>query len=594
MDIDINRVVFDHHWLFSKEDTICSVIRNLHSTQTLRAEESLVLLKSLINEKQHAQRADPSDTEQQTRIKANVADLVDDLEEKQSNYIRLGQLIDENWHRLRFLRHEQGFSSTTLTVQKTISTAQEMADLNLSNLSEHLQEFTRIPVYTLLETNPLTEERPKEEMQRLALINKCHIQMLIHFNDILVCKTKFRAIDANFSAVFGQIYNLQIHEIPQSVTVTFIEKAPRIDSRILAKVGLPLPDEDKITSADAPLESIQFASDLVIDRMFSAVGSGAQSPCIAGKLFCNVSWAQRGIRTSKAANIRGLFKLNQQHQQQHDAHFDLIPKAVRLCTDEEFESDLRLEVLKQRSERKLAKNRNTERVPLMSSEIDPQIMSKNQEKLDDQFDFTSGIEAHRITGSQYAAKIRRQLLDRFANEERIQSMSEIVREEPIPTIFSAFGALFAPMDTSRKLKPMRRVDAGQQFIPGIRYRIAVNIQSAVNLSERLNGGLHPLVEASFQRMRELEKDFKSIVDSLELNIYDQIVSKLYSDDREPNSLHEQLEKHLIGSARIPFSALLCNSKIDGYLRIQKPLFLSSYKFVCRFIYNLITAENLIS
>ncbi|VDM28541.1 unnamed protein product [Toxocara canis] len=128
LDIDINRVVFDHHWLFSKEDMICSVIRNLHTTQTIRANEALLILRELISEKRRAETSDPADINLQSSIETKIAELISDLEEKQNNYIRLGQLIEENWHRLRLTRLEQGFSSTTLTVQKSISTAEEIAD----------------------------------------------------------------------------------------------------------------------------------------------------------------------------------------------------------------------------------------------------------------------------------------------------------------------------------------------------------------------------------------------------------------------------------------------------------------------------------
>ncbi|KHN80655.1 Coiled-coil and C2 domain-containing protein 2A [Toxocara canis] len=407
LDIDINRVVFDHHWLFSKEDMICSVIRNLHTTQTIRANEALLILRELISEKRRAETSDPADINLQSSIETKIAELISDLEEKQNNYIRLGQLIEENWHRLRLTRLEQGFSSTTLTVQKSISTAEEIADSNLSNLSEHLQGFTRIPVYTLTDTNTISEEKPKEEIERLTFIPKCHIQMLIHFNDILVCKTKFRPLNSNFAAVFGQIYNLQIHEIPQSITITVIEKAPKVDARVLAKIGLPLPDGDKVTSTDTPLDIVEFGSDLIIDRMFTAVGCGGESPCISAKLFCNAYWSERGVRTNRDGNICAPF--NQRHekyQQKGVDRFELIPKVVRLCSDEEFDSDLRFEALRQRSERKLTKSKAMHRIGLISADIDPQILASDEQKINDQLRISTGIDAHRIAGNQYAAMIR--------------------------------------------------------------------------------------------------------------------------------------------------------------------------------------------
>uniref|UniRef100_A0A158R532 PHB domain-containing protein n=1 Tax=Syphacia muris TaxID=451379 RepID=A0A158R532_9BILA len=56
-----------------------------------------------------------------------------------------------------------------------------------------------------------------------------------------------------------------------------------------------------------------------------------------------------------------------------------------------------------------------------------------------------------------------------------------------------------------------------------------------------------------------------------------VITKLDSDDRESNTVHEQLEKHFLGSIQIPFSSLKVNDKIDGYLRIDTPIYLSSYR-----------------
>uniref|UniRef100_F1KQY7 Coiled-coil and C2 domain-containing protein 2A n=1 Tax=Ascaris suum TaxID=6253 RepID=F1KQY7_ASCSU len=598
LDIDINRVVFEHHWLFSKEDMICSVIHNLHATQTQRAKEALSFLREIIAEKQRIHRDDLATIHSQTAGDENIAELITALKEKQRDYIRLGQLIEENWHRLQLIRCEQGFSSSALTVQKSVTSSQDVVDMKLSSLSEHLQEFTRIPVYALSDNGGISEHRPREELDRVAFISKCHIQLLIHFNDILVCSTKFHPMDGNFVAFFGQIYNLQIHEPPQSITVTVIEKAPGLDARKLAKVGLPLPDEDRITRMNAPLEVVQFGSDLFVDRVFSAVGSGGQLPCISGKLFCNVTWAQRGLQTCNSGDSRGLFK-----QQQHKAdHFLLIPRIVHLCIDEEFDDDLRLEVLKQRSEHKLVNNKNTQRICLIADEIDPQILTSNEQKVGDRFRLNTSIDLHLIAGMKYAAMIRSQIRERLSSEQQTKSLYDVVQEEPIPTVCGALGAFVGPMDASRKLKPMRRAAIRQQVTSGIDYRIMINVQSAVNLPERIAGGLQPFVEFAFQGftamttavsgrnpnwqqsigmkingMEDVENDVELISDSLQLIVYDQMVTKLQSDDREPNAVHEQLGKHFIGRVHIPFLTIYCNARIDAYLRIETPLFSSLYK-----------------
>lgn len=64
-----------------------------------------------------------------------------------------------------------------------------------------------------------------------------------------------------------------------------------------------------------------------------------------------------------------------------------------------------------------------------------------------------------------------------------------------------------------------------------------------------------------------------------------MVTKLQSDDREPNAVHEQLGKHFIGRVHIPFLTIYCNARIDAYLRIETPLFSSLYKFIFSVLFN---------
>ncbi|VDL81270.1 unnamed protein product [Nippostrongylus brasiliensis] len=57
-----------------------------------------------------------------------------------------------------------------------------------------------------------------------------------------------------------------------------------------------------------------------------------------------------------------------------------------------------------------------------------------------------------------------------------------------------------------------------------------------------------------------------------------IVSSLDKDDRLVNVVHEQLVRRLIGWVEVPFSAVFTKGKIDGWLRLQRPVFFTEYNF----------------
>ncbi|EPB70266.1 hypothetical protein ANCCEY_10655 [Ancylostoma ceylanicum] len=55
-----------------------------------------------------------------------------------------------------------------------------------------------------------------------------------------------------------------------------------------------------------------------------------------------------------------------------------------------------------------------------------------------------------------------------------------------------------------------------------------------------------------------------------------IVSSLDKDDRLTNVVHEQLLRRLVGWVEVPFSTVYAKGKVDGWLRIHRPLFFTGY------------------
>ncbi|VDM13487.1 unnamed protein product [Wuchereria bancrofti] len=385
--------------------------------QSIRMEEALKLLKEIEMDEKKLRKREILQKDEEENAECRIRELLIDLEEKQQSYLDLSGKIEENWKKLQKLRQIQGYSTTKLMVQKVPFPQQnakterkETDDQSVINIMEKLKlfdELRHIPVYVLSDSdnNERNNPIPKDEIDRINHLQKCRLQLQIEFNNIIVCRTLYRSLDSNFQAYFGQIYNLQVQEIPKSVTITIFEKAPKIEARKIAIVGLPLPDENNITNERNILVPIEFASDLIINGMYNSLGSGNHRPCIAGELYCNATWAKQNALITNKFQRQSIITQQQQYSStDNDAsdNFDLIPKEVRLCSDEEFDNDIRFKALQMRNEQRTGAKKP---IPLLNSEIEYDMISSNR-VMNQQNNYKTKIDRYRNIGNQYAIMIR--------------------------------------------------------------------------------------------------------------------------------------------------------------------------------------------
>ncbi|KAJ1371331.1 hypothetical protein KIN20_033267 [Parelaphostrongylus tenuis] len=185
--------------------------------------------------------------------------------------------------------------------------------------------------------NPVTPlgALPNDERKRIESIRQKSIQVELYFNDIIICKSRTMPLEG-FYYQFEQLYNLEIVSEPKTIHITILEKQGT-DKRNIAKVNIPLPDDDETTKDCRPPHRISFES---------------SDKTVAGLLFARASWSLESKTTrhrekgSPAKCIR-------------DQPFALIPPEVRLVSDEEFESNSRWDALEKRFQKRSGVGRST-------------------------------------------------------------------------------------------------------------------------------------------------------------------------------------------------------------------------------------------
>ena len=322
-----------------------------------------------------------------------------------------------------------------------------------------------------------------------------------------------------------------------------------------------------------------------------------ESPNLSGSVFYSLKWTYE--------KVKGFQHFSQkQKKEEQDLPFELIPPELRLTSDEEFQHDIRLEALAKRFSGSFVFKKEQKRIGMNSAEVDSFWMMDDTKDTEFQSGLDFSMDAMRRNGNRYAAMIRNQLVETFAHDHRLKTFHDMVREVELPSTFSGFGSLFGPVDLSRKLKPMRapakRTQTSTNYL-----KLIIGIQSASNLPERIDkNSIHVLVECQFQnnithtltvsgRNANWQQtliiniplpsdgplDLRTITDHLDLNLYDEHVKKLPHDDREPNSIHKQIERRWLGSVGIPFSTIYALGKVDGVVAVKAPIFSSEYRFV---------------
>uniref|UniRef100_A0A8C0ZJR8 Coiled-coil and C2 domain containing 2A n=1 Tax=Cyanistes caeruleus TaxID=156563 RepID=A0A8C0ZJR8_CYACU len=371
-----------------------------------------------------------------------------------------------------------------------------------------------VPELTLSGNITPTEQCPRAEVVRREDVKKRSAFIKVLFNSKEVSRTVTRPISSDFRVHFGQIFNLQIINWPESLKLQIYETTGISSTTLLAEVFLPVP-ETAVLTGSAPLEEIEFSSDqrVMLDHegvgsgvsfSFEADGSNKMTLMTSGKVSSSVSWAagERGIPLippvsqqntgipSALKNIdaiasigtSGLTDMKKLAKWAAEAKLDPndpnnaalmqlimvttsgeahVPDFFRLeqlqqefnfVSDEEFNRSKRFRLLQLRNE-EVAEFRNYKQVPLHEREISEKIFQDYEKRMQerDVIDRKNYLDAHRAVVANYLQKVRESVISRFLIAKHHFLLSDLSY-----LIYILGLSLFKLAEPKRPLRPRRK------------------------------------------------------------------------------------------------------------------------------------------
>ncbi|XP_070555815.1 coiled-coil and C2 domain-containing protein 2A-like isoform X3 [Ptychodera flava] len=364
-----------------------------------------------------------------------------------------------------------------------------------------------------------THNCPKAEQSRRRDQQKCQCYVRILFNNKEVSRTSVKTLTSDFTVHFGDIFNIQIVQWPESIRLEVYENGSFSDT-MLAEVYAAIP-EPQVTTSNVQIEELDFSSDQKVSYGHEGVGSGytfkigdenlAQEYTLltSGCLLASVAWgvgddgtvlvppisqtagtalgsvkqfdalsaigATGMVDTEKLAKwisesrldpndpanaaLLHLIKHVSGDDKKMPVYFRLeqLQQEFNFVTDEELEKSKRFKLIELR-EKEIPEFRNYSLIPIREKDVTDDIFEEYEKKKKAERDLQVGDDKdpHRAAVAKFLSKVREQVMTRFRAAQHQFTLQDVIAEEPVPNITLLSANLLKLAEPRRPLKPVRK------------------------------------------------------------------------------------------------------------------------------------------
>eukprot|EP01022_Parablepharisma_sp_SALTPOND_P033088 TRINITY_DN88170_c2_g1_i1.p1 TRINITY_DN88170_c2_g1~~TRINITY_DN88170_c2_g1_i1.p1 ORF type:complete len:1162 (-),score=130.16 TRINITY_DN88170_c2_g1_i1:2098-5583(-) len=250
MNVQVGRLVFTSHPLFTEEDKMVVKLKKYYADYVHRTYLSLIpfLMQrvEILKEELNKRKVDPNTPPKEiTFLTKSLEEATAQLEEEKATVQNMAKLLYDQWNEIKSLRQQQGYNGTAVRLV----------------VKEHATDSGGVDYeFGLLHIDPEKTNIPADEKSRRQKLEGVEIFVKVYVNEEFVTSTKpVKVTFPNFEVDVAEQIKVYVLTMPSSIRLEVCLKG-FLSSSVIAEVRTEVPGEyvKTLTSTSGLIKKLEF------------------------------------------------------------------------------------------------------------------------------------------------------------------------------------------------------------------------------------------------------------------------------------------------------------------------------------------------